>query len=327
MRELPSGVVTFLMTDVEGSSARWATAPSDMRADLVALDHAIADAVNEFGGVVLKARGEGDSHFAVFDRPSAAVLAACALQSARLDVRVRAAVHLGEIDPADGDYYGVPVNQTARLRSLAHGGQTVVSHAATRLAEGGLDKRVCLRSLGHHRVRDFPQLQEVFQATAAGASAEFPPLRTDGNRPTSLLAVVVVDVCGASRGLRDGSQTADLQRTWVSVMRDAATSHGAVALKLIGDGCIAAFEDPAIATLFFDDLRDRFRGHGYEVRAAIDVGRIEVFDGEIVGESLFDVARLCRRAEPSTLVLTPTAQAVLGASGETRTPTSCETGT
>ena len=144
---------------------------------------------------------EGDSHFVVFERPSAAVAAACALQLATNTrqpggraLRIRIGVHAGEADPIADDYYGIAVNQAARLRGVAHGGQTVVSQVVAALARTPLSGKVHLKSLGHHRVRDFPKLEEVFQATVPGVEEEFPPLRTSGSKGPAMMAITVIDV-------------------------------------------------------------------------------------------------------------------------------------
>ncbi len=130
----------FLMSDLEGSNHLWATSPDSMAEAVRVLDAEAGAAVEDHGGTLLKARGEGDSHFAVFALASDALTSACALQARLatpvngLELRARIAVHVGEVDAIDGDYYGVAVNQTARLRAIAHGGQIVVSSVATALA-------------------------------------------------------------------------------------------------------------------------------------------------------------------------------------------------
>src|SRR5262245_16778099 len=198
---LPTGVVTFLMSDVEGSAEHWASDPDRMTIAVRYLDSVIADVADTHNGAVLKSRGEGDSHFVVFERPSAAVAAACELQELRnarrpaeVDLRVRVGIHAGEASPSADDYYGIAVNQAARLRGVAHGGQTVVSSVVAALARGLLSGRVHLKSLGHHRVRDFPKLEEIFQATMLGVDDVFAPLRTGESGAPAMMAVAVVDV-------------------------------------------------------------------------------------------------------------------------------------
>src|SRR5207253_10676606 len=126
------GTLTFLFTDIEGSTAAWLRNAEAMAAALAGHDALIEGLVAEHHGAVVRPRGEGDSRFAVFARASDALAAAGALQEA-LDLepwptstplRVRAALHTGEAQFRDGDYYGAAVNRCARLRSIARGGQT-----------------------------------------------------------------------------------------------------------------------------------------------------------------------------------------------------------
>src|SRR5919198_5648446 len=135
MTALPTGTVTFLFTDVEGSTKLWERHPEQMRVALARHDQLIESLVQQHQGVVVRPRGEGDSRFAVFARATDAVAAAAAIQRAlheepwpaEAPLRVRMAVHTGEADLRDGDYYGSAVNRCARLRAIAHGGQTLVS--------------------------------------------------------------------------------------------------------------------------------------------------------------------------------------------------------
>src|ERR687883_302169 len=132
MTSLPTGTVTFLFTDIQGSTALWEQHPQAMRLALARHDALVEASGAQHGGTVVRPRGEGDSRFAVFARATAAVAAAAALQQALYaepwptptPLRVRMALHTGEADLRDGDYYGTAVNRCARLRAAAHGGQT-----------------------------------------------------------------------------------------------------------------------------------------------------------------------------------------------------------
>src|SRR5439155_24597579 len=122
--------ITFLLTDVEGSTRRWEADPDHMAGLLEAHDAAIEAEVSKAGGALIKARGEGDSIFAVFPDPPAALQAAVACQFRLLGevgLPVRMAIHTGETHQRWGDYYGPPVNRAARLRSLAAGGRVLLS--------------------------------------------------------------------------------------------------------------------------------------------------------------------------------------------------------
>jgi class 3 adenylate cyclase len=130
---LPTGTVTFLFTDIEGSTRLWEERPEAARGAVARHDALIEALVELQQGVLVRPRGEGDSRFAVFTRASDAVAAACAIQRAMISeewllpkpLRVRIAVHTGEADLRDGDYYGTAVNRCARLRAIGHGGADV----------------------------------------------------------------------------------------------------------------------------------------------------------------------------------------------------------
>src|SRR5918911_4592021 len=145
MAALPTGTVTFLFTDVEGSTKLWEQHSEQMRVALARHDQLIESLVGKHQGVVVRPRGEGDSRFAVFPRASDAVAAAAAIQQAlheepwpaETPLRVRIALHTGQADLRDGDYYGSDVNRAARLRAAGHGGQTLLS-GTTVAALGGV---------------------------------------------------------------------------------------------------------------------------------------------------------------------------------------------
>ncbi|MDQ4078663.1 MAG: NB-ARC domain-containing protein, partial [Chloroflexota bacterium] len=191
---LPTGTVTFCFMDVAGSTTLWEQHPEGMRTAMQRHDVLVEGVVAAHDGQVVKPRGEGDSHFVVFARASNAVAAACALQQALIDepwplpvpLRVRMALHTGEADLRAGDYYGSDVNRCARLRSLAHPGQTLLSLATVRLARETLPDDASLQDLGQHRLKDLTQPEQVFQLVVPGLPADFPPLKSLGARPNNL---------------------------------------------------------------------------------------------------------------------------------------------
>src|SRR5438270_4562643 len=188
---LPTGTVTFLFTDIEGSTRLWEEHPEAMRQALIRHDRLIDDLVHQYAGTLVRPRGEGDSRFAVFSIAPDAVSAACAIQRAlqstawpspeRLSVRM--GLHTGEADLRDGDYYGSAVNRCARLRAIAHGGQVLLSETVRALAQHWLPNGVSLRDLGQHRLKDMQHLERLFQLVIAGLPSDFPPLRTLEVRP------------------------------------------------------------------------------------------------------------------------------------------------
>jgi class 3 adenylate cyclase len=177
---LPTGTVTLLLADVEGSTRLWDTQPEEMTAAFARLDRALSDLVSAHGGVRPVEQGEGDSFVAAFARASDAVACALGLQRAPLaPIRLRIGVHTGEVQLRDeGNYIGPTINRTARLRDLAHGGQTVLSGVTEALVIDRLPEDAWLTDLGIHPLRDLPRPERVVQLCHPDLLNEFPPLRT-----------------------------------------------------------------------------------------------------------------------------------------------------
>ncbi|MBV8992294.1 MAG: adenylate/guanylate cyclase domain-containing protein [Pseudonocardiales bacterium] len=193
--QLPVGTVTFLLTDVEGSTRLWESVPQAMRA-AIARHYEVLDAVIcRHGGVRPVEQGEGDSVVAAFARASDAIAAAVEIQRAFVrepwpagaSLRVRMALHTGEALRRDeGNYFGQAIIRCARLRAIAHGGQTVVSRTTRDLSLDRLPAGVQLVDLGVHRLRDLGRPEQVFGLMHPQLPAEFPPLRSLQSMPTNL---------------------------------------------------------------------------------------------------------------------------------------------
>jgi len=199
-QRLPGGVVTYLFTDIEGSTRLWEHFPDQMRQTLIRHDALIESCVKRHGGMIVRPRGEGDSRFAVFRHASDAVASAVSIQSdlahepwpRETPLRVRIALHTGEADVRAGDYYGTAVNRCARLRSLAAGGQVLMTRATHDLIGPSLSPGAQLRDLGEHYLSDLSQPEHIYQLDTPGVSAEFPPLG-----PSSALGAHCVSVLRA----------------------------------------------------------------------------------------------------------------------------------
>src|ERR1700712_206073 len=161
--ELPTGTVTLLLADVEASTRLWETQPDEMTAAVARLDRTVSEVVAAHGGVRPVEQGEGDSFVVAFARASDAVRCALELQRAPLaPIRLRIGVHTGEVQLRDeGNYIGPTINRAARLRDLAHGGQTVLSGITEDLVLDRLPADVWLTDLGSHRLRDLPRPERV----------------------------------------------------------------------------------------------------------------------------------------------------------------------
>jgi DNA-binding NarL/FixJ family response regulator/class 3 adenylate cyclase len=210
---LPTGVVSFVLTDVEGSTELWERAPNAMADALARHDQLVTEAVVAEAGALLKPRGEGDSTFSVFTRASNAVRAAHRLQAAiraeawppEAVIRTRVAVHTGEAVERDGDYLGPAVNRVARLRGVANAGEIIVSAATAAIVRAALPPgselvdigAVELRGLDHPEpayVLAAPDLDPVERTRAASRDGRSPAAESAvSNREAGLIRVSMAD--------------------------------------------------------------------------------------------------------------------------------------
>jgi hypothetical protein len=180
MGAAPSGVVTFLFTDVEGSTRRWEADADGMRKALAAHDEVLRGVIEGRGGFLFKHTGDGVC--AAFASPKSAVDAAVAAQRA-LELPVRMGLATGEAELREGDYLGAVLNRAARVMAAGHGGQILLAESTAGLLSG-----VDLVDLGPRRLRDLPTAVGVFQVRAAGLRTEFPALLALDASPGNLRA-------------------------------------------------------------------------------------------------------------------------------------------
>jgi len=183
----PTGTVTLLFTDIEGSTRMWDQTPVAMEESLKRHDELLRSAIEGSGGYVFTTAG--DAFCAAFstakDAVSAAIEAQRSLSAEQwpqgLVLRARMALHTGECEERGGDYFGPLPNRVARLESVAHGGQIVVSRSTADIVREGLPPGVALRELGTHRLKDLSRPEEVFQLVTDDLDADFPPLKSLDN--------------------------------------------------------------------------------------------------------------------------------------------------
>jgi predicted ATPase/class 3 adenylate cyclase/DNA-binding XRE family transcriptional regulator len=188
----PSGTVTFLFTDIEGSTRLWEQHPDLMQAAFRQQEALLRQAIAAHGGYAYKMIG--DAFQAAFATASAALDAAVAAQRALYaaawstprPLRVRMALDSGVVEERGDDYVGPLLNRTARLLAAGHGGQILLSAAARELVRGHLPPDITVRDLGAHRLKDLTHSEQIFQVVAVGLPAEFPPLRTTAAQTTAL---------------------------------------------------------------------------------------------------------------------------------------------
>jgi predicted ATPase/class 3 adenylate cyclase/DNA-binding CsgD family transcriptional regulator len=206
--ELPTGTVTLLLADVEGSTRLWQTQPEQMTAAVALLDRTLTDVVAAHGGVRPVEQGEGDSFVIAFARASDAVACAVALQRAPLaPIQLRIGLHTGEVQLRDeGNYIGPTINRTARLRELAHGGQTVLSGATEELVVDQMPLDAWLTDLGTQTLRDLPRPERVIQLCHPDLRNDFPPLRTPKTVVAQRLPVQFTSFVGRAAEMSDVRQ-------------------------------------------------------------------------------------------------------------------------
>jgi predicted ATPase/class 3 adenylate cyclase len=194
MPDPPSGTVTFLFTDIAGSTKLWEQHNDAMSTALARHDTLLREAVESHNGVIFKT--VGDAGHLVFSSPFDALAAAAAAQRAlhteSWDIAeplcVRMAVHTGVAELRGGDYFGPALNRAARLLAAAHGGQILLSMATAELVRDHLPPDLTLRDLGAHRLRDLTRPERIFQLIAPALPTNFPPLSTLDHRPHNLPA-------------------------------------------------------------------------------------------------------------------------------------------
>ncbi|MGZ3576931.1 MAG: ATP-binding protein [Vulcanimicrobiaceae bacterium] len=198
---LPSGTLTFLFTDIEGSTRHWEQHPAEMRDVLARHDALLRGILERQGGYVFKT--VGDAFCCAFSDPVAALLAAVEIQKSVAgqtwpgvdELRVRIAVHTGTAQIREGDYFGPALNRTARLLSLVQGGQVVISQTTQRLVREELPRNIELSDLGELHLKDLSLSERAFQLTYPGmlpvfAAPAHAAVRTPNNLPQELSSFV-----------------------------------------------------------------------------------------------------------------------------------------
>lgn len=202
---LPTGTVTLLLADVEDSTRLWETQPEEMTDAVARLDRALADLLDIHAGVRPVEQGEGDSFVLAFTRATEATACALELQRAPVDpIRLRIGLHTGEVQLRDeGNYVGPTINRAARLRDLAHGGQTVLSGTTEDLIADALPADAWLTDLGTHELRGVIRPERVVQLCHPGIRNDFPPLRTSKSGAAEHLPAQLTSFIGRGEQIHD----------------------------------------------------------------------------------------------------------------------------
>lgn len=235
----PSGQVTYLFTDIEGSTRLWRAHPEEMARALAAHFELLDDVVQRHGGRVHQDTGDGI--FAVFPVARQGVAASVAAQLALRQrdwgpigpLRVRMGLHTGEVDRTLSDYRGTPVNRTARIMGVAHGGQVVVSAAAHGLVRDDPPDRVTFRDLGTHRLKDLSDAEHLYQVRHPDLPGDFPPLRSLEEVPNNL-PITLSTFVGREGELRQVADALDRSRL-VTLTGPGGAGKSRLALQVAAD--------------------------------------------------------------------------------------------
>lgn len=317
---LPHGTVTFLFSDIEGStelSRRHGAAYGDLRAEHRRI---LREAFGAHRGHEVDA--EGDAFFVVFERATDAVEAAVAAQRALVAadaVRVRMGLHTSEPHLHAEGYVGVGVSRAARICAAAHGGQIVLSHATAGIVEDDDLSDVRLRDLGDHDLKDISRLQRLFQIEADGLPSEFPPLGTRAAAGT-VATLLAIDLAGWGRVMRelgdDGAAAAGA--AYHRIVAETARANDGSVVERGGDHAMCVFSSPKSALLTVAAIRAELRTsdwiHGTEkpeLAAAIHSGRVTSLAANHLGSPAARVAGLCNTAEPGQVLVSHSTQALL----------------
>jgi class 3 adenylate cyclase len=320
MDRLPQGTVTFLFSDIEGStelSRRHGAAYGDLRAEHRRL---MREAVVAHRGREIDA--EGDAFFVVFDRATDAVSAAVAAQRALLTqdaVRVRMGLHTTEPHLHSDGYVGVGVSRAARVCAAAHGGQIVVSHATAGIVEDDELSEVRLRDLGDHFLKDISRPQRLFQIEADGLPGEFPPLGASGAAGT-IATLVAIDLAGWGRVMRelgdDGAAAA--AAAYHRIVAETAHLNDGAEVERSGDRAMCVFAAPKSALVAVAAIRSELAGSDWipaaekpQLAAAVHSGRVTSLSGGQLGSPAARVTMLCNSAEPGQVLVSHSTQALL----------------
>src|SRR5215208_2830868 len=326
--ELPRGTVTFLFTDIEGSTELVRRLGADFGRVRSEHRRLLREAFAQYGGHEIDTAGDG--FFVVFERAGDAVAAAVAAQRALQHsqqqedtaLRVRMGLHSAEPYLDEDGYSGVGVNRAAPICAAGRGGQILVSNATAGIIEDLGIAGVELQDLGEYALKDLNRPQRLFQLVVEGLTSDFPALQSmdrDRARPR-ILTLLITDVRGWRRVLRElgDEKAAAVARSYQRLVAHAVEAEGGRALEVVGDSVVAAFELPRDAIRAAVAARSALQTEPWSpsedapgVAMAIHSGRIADPEGKHLGTVALHCSVLADQAEPWQILVSHATEALL----------------
>jgi class 3 adenylate cyclase len=324
--ELPRGTVTFLFTDIEGSTELARSLGADFARVRGEHRRVLREAFAAHGGHEIDTAGDG--FFVAFERAGDAVGAAVAAQRALsesqlaqdLAVRVRMGLHSAEPYVDDDGYVGVGVHRAARICAAGHGGQILLSNATAGIVEDIGVSGAQMDDLGEYRLKDMDRPQRLFQLTVDGLPSEFPPLRSldaDDAWP-AIVTLLVSDVMGwfgVMQTLGD-EQASAVARKYHTIVLDAVKADGGREFEVVADKIIAGFQRARDAIRAATKARSALQREPWcpgdpAVHMAIHSGQIVDLSARHLGLTGFRAVALCKMAEPWQILVSHATEALL----------------
>ncbi len=332
MDHLPAGTVTFLFTDVEGSTGvlrRLGPAYGDV---LVRHRELIRGAVDAHGGHEVDTQGEG--FFVAFERAKDAVAAAVTAQQSHEAepwpdggcLAVRMGMHTAEPELGTSGYFGMGVHRAARICSVGHGGQVLLSRSTAGLVDEDEAPGLELRDLGEHMLKDLVRRERIYQLVSPGLREQFPPLRSmselarNAERlPTGTVTFFVTDIVGSRalmRSLGLARYSIMLER-YEDIVRSVVAAHDGRLFEFVGDSFIGAFSGArdavlaAVAAMAALGASDWPEGGRPTVQLGLHTGEAERWRSGYVGFGLIRALRVCDAARGGQILVSPTTESVV----------------
>jgi class 3 adenylate cyclase len=322
--DLPTGTVTLLFSDVDGSTELVKRLGERYGAVLAEHRALVRAAVEEHGGAEVDT--QGDSFFVAFRRVPDAVAAALAAQRALaghdwpddVAVTVRMGLHTGEPHRAEHGYTGVAVHRAARICTIAHGGQVLLSRATAGVLDDEDLPGISLHDLGEHRLKGIERRERIYQLVADGLTSDFPPLRTV-DRQSTLTGTATIVMAEGRRMMRvqhelTATEFGSLLGEYQGLLRRVFEERGGREVEVIADTVVAAFPTAKDAALAAVAAQRAVTGHSWPhgVKAAISVG---LHSGRVgvgwIGPAASRCSDLCDTAEAGQIFLSPATAALL----------------